>query len=129
MELATLALTPGQEDVAVSLNSLATTISGLVSLLDETENYKDVLPIYERAVATIEASLGSEHINVAHNLRTRAGFYRRLKRYDEAAGLLQRALSIQRNALPSESKILAETQNDLSRVLDDLERQRKGLSQ
>ncbi|WP_415846536.1 tetratricopeptide repeat protein, partial [Vibrio aerogenes] len=57
------------------------------------------LPLYERALAIREASLGESHPDVATSLNNLAGLYLSQGQYQEALPLVQRALNIMKDIL------------------------------
>jgi tetratricopeptide (TPR) repeat protein len=60
------------------------------------------LPLYQRALAIIEKTLGENHPNVATGLNNLALLYKTQGRYEEALPLFQRALAIFEKSLSSE---------------------------
>ena len=104
----------------MSLNNLATTISGLADLLRQTKQYDTILPLYEQAVAVVESSLGSQHPNVALNLKTLATFYGEQGRLAEAVSLDEKALHMQENALSPNDPAVAETLQHLAELYEKL---------
>ena len=67
--------------------------------LDDRAQYAEAEPLYKRAIAIGEQTLGSEHPDLATRLNNLAAHYWKQGRYDEAEPLQQRALAIDEKAL------------------------------
>ena len=87
-------MAPGNKDVAVSHNNLATTLSGIAELIQQTKQYDTLVPMYEQGVVVVESSLGAQHPNLALNLQSLASFYVEQDKLDSAVALTERALHI-----------------------------------
>jgi len=88
--------------------------------LRQTRQYDTILPLYEQAVAVMESSLGSQHLNLALNLKTLATFYVEQGRLAEAVSLQERALHIQEIALSPSDPAVAETLQHLAELYEKL---------
>ncbi|MGQ3684570.1 MAG: tetratricopeptide repeat protein [Candidatus Loosdrechtia sp.] len=78
---------PGHPDVATSLNNLA-------SLYKAQDKYAQAEPLFKRALAIFEKSLGPDHPDVANCLTNLALLYRATQRGKDAAEFEQRAAAI-----------------------------------
>jgi len=70
--------------------------------LHERGRYTDAEPLYERAVAIREKTLGAEHPDVANSLNNMAALYSKQGQYAKAEPLFERALAILERALGPE---------------------------
>ena len=113
------ALGPGQHQVAVSLNNLTTTMSGLADLLRQTQNYDAVLPVYAETFAVLEAALGAEHPNLVAHLATLGDAYAEQEKWVDAEPYYRRAVHLREQA---DDPGLTDTLLALSRVYDKMGR-------
>jgi tetratricopeptide (TPR) repeat protein len=71
-------------------------------LYEKLGQYRDAVPVLQRAIAIREQSLGREHPDTATSLNNLAMVYKKLAMFTEAAELAQRALAICEKVLGSE---------------------------
>jgi len=82
---------PSYEKVlALDHPSLAGSLHNLARLYHDQGKYEEAEPLYQRALAIVEKTLGV-HPNVALCLENYAGLLEKMKREDEAAKLRERA--------------------------------------
>ena len=98
--------------VAISLNNLA-------ELYRNQGKYDEAEPLYQRALAIREKSLGSDHPDVATSLNNLAVLYSDQGRYDEAEPLYQRALAIREKSLGADHPDVATSLNNLAQLYHD----------
>jgi tetratricopeptide (TPR) repeat protein len=80
--------------------------------------YTDAEPLYGRALAIREKTLGPEHLGVANSLNNLAVLYRAQGQYAKAEPLFQRALTIRKKVLGPEHPYLATSLNNLAGLYD-----------
>jgi len=97
------------------LNSLAT-------LLATQGRQTEAEPLYRRALATDEASLGPDHPNVAIRLNNLASLLQDTNRLTEAEPLYRRALAIDEASYGSDHPNVATGLNNLAELLHDTNR-------
>ena len=90
--------------------------SGLASLYRVQGKYGEAEPLYRRALAIREKSLGSDHPQVATSLNNLAGLYHGQGKYDEAEPLFRRALAIREKSLGSDHPHVAISLNNLAEL-------------
>ena len=95
------------EDLPTALNNLA-------GLYKAQGDYIRALPLYKRALAILEKTLGPEHPSVATALNNLAELYRAQGDYARALSLFERALAIREKALGPEHPNVATTLNNLA---------------
>jgi CHAT domain-containing protein len=81
--------------------------------------YAEAEPLYKRALAIFEKTLGPDHPLVATPLNQRASLYDREGRYAEAAPLFKRALAIREKALGPNHPLVANSLGELARLYKD----------
>jgi tetratricopeptide (TPR) repeat protein len=82
--------------------------------LKQRAEYAQAEPLYQRALAIWERTLGPEHQETATSLNNLAALYHEQGRYKEAAPLLRRALAIHEKALDPEHVRIAASLNNLA---------------
>ena len=87
LEVAEKNVGPDHNDVATSLNNLAT-------LYYSQGKYAQAEPLYNRSLKIRAKTLGPDHANVAKSLENLAELYRATNRNEEAEKLEQRAAAI-----------------------------------
>jgi len=87
--------------------------------LDDRAQYVEAEPLYRRAIAIWEKSLGREHPEVAKGLNNLAALYYAQGKYGEAEPLYQRALKIDEQALGPEHPDVARDLNNLANLYPD----------
>ena len=97
------------ELVAISLNNLAL-------LYDTRGKYAEAEPLYKRALAIWEKSLGPDHPQVALGLNNLALLYVDQGKYAEAEPLCKRALAIDEKALGPDHPDVAIDLNSLAKL-------------
>lgn len=73
--------------------SVASALNNLASLYKEQARYGDSEPLYKRALAIREKTLGRDHPDVAQSLNNLADLYSALGRHADAEPLYERALA------------------------------------
>ncbi|WP_025032557.1 CHAT domain-containing protein [Bradyrhizobium sp. DOA9] len=71
-------------------------------------------PLYKRAIALMEKSLGSDNALVAAELTNLAALYQRQGRFAEAEPLFKRALAVREKALPREHPDVGQSLNNIA---------------
>ncbi|TFV70868.1 tetratricopeptide repeat protein [Bradyrhizobium frederickii] len=71
-------------------------------------------PLYKRAIALMEKSLGSDSALVAAELTNLAALYQRQGRFAEAEPLFKRALAVREKALPREHPDVGQSLNNIA---------------
>ncbi|MEC4869093.1 MAG: CHAT domain-containing tetratricopeptide repeat protein, partial [Jaaginema sp. PMC 1078.18] len=99
---------------------VATSINNLAGLYRNMGNYTEAEPLYQRALAISEQTLGSDHPDVAGSLNNLAGLYQNMGNYSEAEPLYQRALAILEQALGSDHPHVATSLNNLAGLYADM---------
>ncbi|MEJ2228990.1 MAG: tetratricopeptide repeat protein [Alphaproteobacteria bacterium] len=79
-------------------------------------------PLYRRALAIWEKSLGAEHPNVASALNNLAGLLRATNRLAEAEPLYRRALAILEASLPDHHPWVQKSRANLAALLAKMEK-------
>ena len=87
--------------------------------LYSTGRYSDAEPLYKRALAIYEKSLGSENLNVALVLNNLAALYEAQGRYADAEPLYKRSLAIWETALAPDDPNVAFSLNNLATLYRD----------
>jgi tetratricopeptide (TPR) repeat protein len=90
----------------------------LAALLEDSKQYEAIVPLYEQAVAQVEASLGAQHSNLALNLKTLASFYASQGRVAEAVKTNEKALHIQETVLPAQDPATIDTLQQLAALYE-----------
>ena len=101
---------------------VATRLNNLALLLKATNRLSEAEPLYRRALAIDEKSLGPDHPHVATDLNNLALLLRDTSRLSEAEPLLQRALAIDEKSLGPDHPDVATSLNNLAKVLQDTNR-------
>jgi tetratricopeptide (TPR) repeat protein len=104
-----LAILPQNQQTiqAVYLNNLAL-------LYHTVANYKEAEPLYQRALAIDETSLGKDHPNVARALNNLAGLYQDTNRLAEAEPLMKRVVEIVEKSLGKDHPNVAKGLSNLA---------------
>ncbi|WP_073602024.1 tetratricopeptide repeat protein, partial [Vibrio aerogenes] len=76
--------------------------------------YPEALPLFQRALAICEASLGESHPDVATSLNNLAGLYKSQGQYPKALPLYERALAIREASLGESHPDVAGSLNNLA---------------
>jgi len=122
-------LLPHALDCASLVEKWAFEFSEAADLLNKTAHYlfkralyAEALPIYQRALAIREKTLGLDHVDVAQSLNNLALLYNDEGKYSQAEPLLRRALGIWEKALgPDHTEVAA----GLGNLAESLRYQRK----
>ena len=88
-------------------------------LYQHTGDYTKAIPLYQRALAIREKTLGPEHPHTAMSLNNLAGLYFRLGDFARAEPLYQRALAIKEKILGPEHPDTAASLNNLAMLYQD----------
>jgi tetratricopeptide (TPR) repeat protein len=91
-------------------------------LYQDTNRLKEAEPLMLRALDIDEASLGSEHPEVARDLNNLAQLYQATNRLKEAEPLMHRALAIDEAAFGPDHPDVARDLNNLARLYQDTNR-------
>jgi tetratricopeptide (TPR) repeat protein len=91
-------------------------LNWLAYYLKQVAQYAEAEPLYERAIAIGEKTLGPEHPDLAIMLNNLALLYSVQGKYDEAEPLLKRAFAIDEKALGPEDPGLAIDLNNLAEL-------------
>ncbi|MGY8667600.1 CHAT domain-containing tetratricopeptide repeat protein [Bradyrhizobium sp. UFLA05-109] len=102
-------------DLAGALNNLAQ-INAAQGHDDQAE------PLYKRAVALMEKSLGLDAVEIAPELNNLAALYQRQQRFADAEPLFKRALTIRERTLPREHPDVGQSLNNLATLYVKQER-------
>jgi tetratricopeptide (TPR) repeat protein len=116
-ELAKIAQLHGSES-----EELSKTLTAAGRLLRRTARYTDAEPLFRRALAIDEKSLGSDHADVAVDLIDLADLLRETHRWAEAEPLYRRALAISEKSLGPDDPSVAAGLNNLALVLSETNR-------
>jgi tetratricopeptide (TPR) repeat protein len=81
--------------------------------------YAEAEPLYQRAIAIGEKTLGPEHPDLAVWLNNLASLYKNQSKYEEAEPLFKRAIAIGEKTLGPEHPDLATWLNNLATLYDD----------
>lgn len=84
--------------------------------LDDIALYTEAEPLFQRAIAIDEKTLGSDHPNLASPLNNLAGLYYDQGKYKQAGPLYQRAIAIDEKSFGSEHPDLATDLNNLAEL-------------
>jgi tetratricopeptide (TPR) repeat protein len=95
-------------------------LNNLANLLAATNRLSEAEPLYTRALAISEKTLGSDHPAVATRLNNLALLFGHQGRYAEAEPLHKRALAIDEKALGPDHPTTKATREDLRFVQDKL---------
>ncbi len=87
--------------------------------LDDRAQYTEAKPLYQRAIAIGEQTLGPEHPTLATWLNNLALLYQRQGKYEQAEPLYQRAIAIGEQTLGPEHPDLATRLNNLANLYSD----------
>lgn len=101
---------------------LASRLSNLAQLLQATNRLGEAEPLYRRALAIDEKSLGPEHPNLAAELSNLAQLHADTNRLSEAEPLMRRALAIDEKSLGVEHPTVATQLNNLAGLLQHADR-------
>jgi hypothetical protein len=86
-------------------------------LLQATNRFAEAEPLMRRALAILEAALGSEHPEVATRLNNLAGLLKATNRFAEAEPLMRRALAILEASLGDDHPSTTVVRANLARML------------
>lgn len=95
---------------------LAQSLGNLADVHRLEGNHDDAAPLYQRAAALYEASLGADHVDLALTLNNQALLYHTREAYARAQPLYERALGIWERALGPEHPNVAAGLNNLGAV-------------
>ena len=109
-------------DAAAIAAPTARLFSDTAMLLHAKARYGEAEPLLRRALAIGEASLGSEHPNLATYLNNLAQLLQATNRVSEAEPLMRRALAIDEASLGSEHPNVAIDLNNLAQLLQETNR-------
>ncbi|MGV7213225.1 CHAT domain-containing tetratricopeptide repeat protein [Bradyrhizobium sp. UFLA05-112] len=79
-------------------------------------------PLYKRAIALLEKSLGLDTVEIAPELNNLAALYQRQQRFADAEPLFKRALAIREKTLPREHPDVGQSLNNLATLYVKQER-------
>src|SRR5262249_42277990 len=96
----------------------ALTLNNLAALYKAQSRYADAEPVYKRALAIQEKTLGPDHPDVATSLNNLADLYEDQGRYAEAEPLFQRSLAIWEKELGPDRPNVATSLNNLAKLYD-----------
>ena len=113
--VASLEKTTNARDLAGALNNLGQVYAGQ-GQDDQAE------PLYERAIALTEKSLGLNTAGIAPELTNLAALYQRQSRFAEAEPLFKRALAVREKALSREHPDVGQSLNNLATLYVKQER-------
>ncbi|HEY5504960.1 MAG TPA: tetratricopeptide repeat protein, partial [Sedimentisphaerales bacterium] len=82
----------------------------------ENADYQEAEPMYKRALAIDEASLGKDHPNVATDLNNLAALYKATNRFSKAEPLMKRALAIDEVSFGKDHPNVARDLNNLAQL-------------
>ncbi len=91
-------------------------LNNLGYYLDDRAQYEEAEPLYQRAIAIDEKTLGPEHPDLATKLNNLANLYQHQGKYEEAESLYQRAIAIGEKILGPEHPDLAARLNNLANL-------------
>jgi CHAT domain-containing protein/tetratricopeptide (TPR) repeat protein len=106
---------PANSDLAGALNNLAQ-VYGALGRDAEAE------PLYKRALAILETSVGLDSVAIAPELNNLGALYEREQRYAEAEPLFKRALAISEKALPPSHPDVGRALNNLATLYERQDR-------
>lgn len=92
----------------------------LAAVHTATGSYVEARNLLERALATKERSLGSDHPDIAHTLSNLGALYQETASYAEAQVTLQRALDVAEQALGPDHPDLSRPLHNLASLYDSL---------
>ena len=98
---------PPNRDLAGALNNLA-------QLYGDVGRDADAEPLYKRALAIMEKSVGLDSVEMAPELSNLGALYERQLRYAEAEPLFKRALSVRERALGQNHPDVGQSLNNLA---------------
>jgi len=87
--------------------------------LGQRAQYEEAEPLYQRAIAIGEKTLGPEHPDLATGLNNLAELYRNQGKYEEAEPMYKRAIAIGEKTLGPEHPLLAIYINNLANLYRD----------
>ena len=111
-----------QADEATIALPAARIFNHLAVLLYAKARYAEAEPLYRRALAIEEASLGSDHLIVAASLNNLASLLYSTSRFGEAESCYQRALAIDEASTGPDHPAVARDLNNLALLLRDTNR-------
>jgi tetratricopeptide (TPR) repeat protein len=114
-----LASTGEAEQLGVALQTTATLLNNIALYHNARAAYAEAEPLFQRAIAIGEKTLGPEHPNFATQLNNLANLYRDTGRDAEAATLYQRAIAIDEKTLGPNHPGLATDLNNLAELYRD----------
>jgi tetratricopeptide (TPR) repeat protein len=94
-------------DLGAALNNLA-------QLYGDVGRDVEAEPLYKRALAIIEKTVGLDSVDIAPELNNLAALYQRQLRYVEAEPLFKRALTIREKSLPAGHPDIGQSLNNLA---------------
>ena len=77
---------------------MASTLNNLAALYQRQERFADAEPLFKRALAIRERSLGPSHPDLAQSLNNMATHYEKQGRHGDSTPLFKRALAIYEKA-------------------------------
>ena len=101
---------------------LATSLNNLALLYDTQGKYAQAEPLYQRALAIDQKTLGPDHPDVATSLNNLALLYYNQSKYAQAEPLYERALAIAEKALGPEHPNAATSLENYAALLHKLNR-------
>jgi tetratricopeptide (TPR) repeat protein len=102
------------EQEQISTPEAALLLNAAGYYLNERGRYREVEPLYQRALAIDTAVYGPEHPDVATDLNNLAELYRAQGKYEQAVPLYQRALAIREQQLGAQHPDTAQSLNNLA---------------
>jgi CHAT domain-containing protein/Tfp pilus assembly protein PilF len=102
-------------DLGAALNNLA-------QLFGDVGRDVEAEPLYKRALAIMEKTVGLDSVDIAPELNNLAALYQRQLRYVEAEPLFKRALAIREKSLPAGHPDIGQSLNNLATLYERQDR-------
>jgi tetratricopeptide (TPR) repeat protein len=107
------------ENFSLAFREAARLLNATAYYLHDHAQYSEAEPLYQRALAISEQTLGTNHPDTATCLHNLAGLYDDQGQYEQAMPLYQRALAIWEQALGSNHPNMASILNNLAGLYYD----------
>jgi CHAT domain-containing protein/Tfp pilus assembly protein PilF len=102
--------------------NLAGAMNNLAQLYGDVGRDAEAEPLYMRALAIMEKTVGVDSVDIAPELNNLAALYQRQLRYAEAEPLFQRALALSEKQLPANHPDIGRALNNLATCYEKQER-------
>ncbi len=102
--------------------NLAGAINNLAQLYGDVGRDADAEPLYMRALAIMEKTVGLDSVDIAPELNNLAALYQRQLRYAEAEPLFKRALALSEKQLPANHPDIGRALNNLATCYEKQDR-------